>query len=87
MTLRHYSTNTDAARIDRAVDAMTDGTVLIVAVEIFDAPTSRYSETHDATIGPWVVGPADEVYAWLKEQSYEDHCEQYSAGGAGQDEQ
>lgn len=81
MSIDHFPVNTDAAVISRELDDMADGETHMIAVEVFDAPTSRFSKLHDGTIGPWVLGPADEVYAWLEAQGLEDFTAQYSVGG------
>lgn len=80
MSLRHYSVDTDAGEIDRLLSDMTDGSYVVVAVEIFDSPSARHSDRHDGTIGPWVLGPEDEAYEWLKANGHEDYSQQYSAG-------
>lgn len=80
MTLRHLSVDTDAAHVSRMIDDETDGTFEVVAVEIFDHPTSRHSKLHDGTIGPWVLGPRNAVERWLAQHGYEDYTVQYSAG-------
>lgn len=81
MTLRHYSVDIDANDIDHKLNNMADGETHMVAVEIFDHPSARYSAKVDADIGPWVLGPSDEVYAWLEAQGHHDFNEQYSVGG------
>lgn len=85
MALRHLSVEADAGKVNRLLDNMTDGSYVVVAVEVFDAPTSRYSNQLGATIGPWVLGPHEEVYAWLEENGYEEYDQQYSAGSEPDD--
>lgn len=57
---------------------MTDGSFEVVAVEVFDAPTS-YREVLGTDVGPWVLGPEEEVRAFLDAQGYEDFEVQYRA--------
>lgn len=80
MTVEFYSVDTPASDIDRKLSEMTDGSFQVVAVEIFDHPTTRYSKLIGAEIGPWIVGPSTEVYEWLVREGHEDFEEQYSAG-------
>lgn len=83
--LRHYTATTDPGRIEDRLDQMSDGVTHMIAVEVFDAPAAvTRAEAGDPggyTIGPWVLGPADEVYAYLAERGWEDWAEQYSTGG------
>lgn len=47
----------------------------LIVVEVFDDPDARWSHQHGSTIGPWVVGPADEVHAHLARAGREDYRE------------
>jgi len=83
MTVRQYPVTVSAGEIEDVLYTLTDGTVRVVAVEVFDHPESHEAPPwHSAagtTIGPWVVGTEDEVYAWLADRGHEDYDEQYAA--------
>jgi len=81
MSLKHLSVDTPAGKVEDVLHDLTDGLTLVIAVEIFDAPSSRWSAKCDADIGPWVLGPEAEVHAWLEEHGHEDFAEQYAEGG------
>jgi hypothetical protein len=83
--IRHYSAATDGIEVERRMERMYDGEHVIVAVEVFDHEQAGWSARFDGTIGPWVVGPEDEVYAYLDAQGYEDFAQQYSIGPPDED--
>jgi hypothetical protein len=62
---------------DYAIEACENRTVHVIVVEIFDHPTSAYSKIFDNVTGPVMVGPADEVYAWLNVHDLSDYETQY----------
>ena len=83
MTVRWFPRSESAGKIDHHLTAMTDGLVLVVAVEVFDHPESKIATHGDAkgtVTGPWCLGPEDAVRAGLAAQGYEDFAIQASAG-------
>jgi hypothetical protein len=83
MTTLHYPVDTSAGKIEKILHDMFDGSTPVVAVQIFDDPTSRFSAILDADIGPWVLGNADEVYTWLRENGHQDYDTQYKLASDG----
>jgi hypothetical protein len=71
---------TDSSRVDDVLHSMFDGVTPVVAVEIFDDPTSRWSDRVGATIGPWVLGTVEEVSDYLSMHGHRDYAEQYGYG-------
>ena len=79
-TVRWYSADSDAGDIDLLLDELCDGEHEVVAIEVFDHILARHSTRHGGVIGPWCVGPTDDVYEHLKERGFEDFSQQYSVG-------
>lgn len=74
------SVDTPGERVEDVLHDLTDGTYVVIAVEVFDDDTSKWSSTVGDDIGPWVLGRPDDVYRWLTDHSHEDFSEQYSEG-------
>lgn len=80
MSIRRLPADATTREVENVLHDMSDGTTYTVAVEIFDHPTVHFSERDDTTVGPWVIGPADEVYEWLRTHNHEEYSEQYATG-------
>lgn len=85
MNVEFFPTNTMVQRLDNMLPDMTDGSYEVIAVEIFDHETSRFSEELGTDIGPFVVGRTEDVYAWLDANGYEEFETQCSAGNPAPD--
>ena len=61
--IKRFPATTRAGKVEEVLHDMWDEATTFVAVEVF-GPTEamRYDKAEDAECGPWMVGPADEVY-------------------------
>lgn len=78
MAVKFFARTVDMGKCeDYARDICDDRTVHVVVVEIFDHPSAAYSKAIDGVTGPVVVGPIDEVEAWLERHGHVDYETQY----------
>lgn len=77
---RMFPVGKPAHEVEDVVSEWYGGVNHIIAVEVFDADTSRQDRVLDTVIGPWVVGPPDAVYAVLEANGWEDYATQYEMG-------
>jgi hypothetical protein len=89
MTVRTFPVTTGPDKVERAVEDSYDGETAVVAVEIYDHPTSHRDDNLGVDIGPWVVGTEDEVAEYLAnaietEGWGEDYSESYSLRPVGE---
>jgi hypothetical protein len=74
-SVKRYPARTEAWQIEDKLHDMFDGEHAVVAVEIFDG--GLVTGTDGELIGPWVLGPEEDVYAWLEDHGHVEYEEQH----------
>jgi hypothetical protein len=82
MSFRWYRTHIDAGYVEILVHGMALEGRNAIAVEVFDHPDARPDKFQGTTIGPWIIGEPDDVYAELRSHGHTDYAEQYAEDGS-----
>ena len=73
--LYHYPARVEASKMEDKVRDLygdTDCTGHFVAIEVFGPPEKMvHIKSENTQGGPWVVGPADEAYAYAEATGYD----------------
>lgn len=82
--IRFMAARSTPAQIENALAEMTDGSVRMVALEVFDHPlavdTDGQFGAGPGKLGHVVLGPPERVRAWLVEGGFDDYDEVAEAG-------
>lgn len=79
--VKRYPTTFRAETIENILHEKTDGIVRWIAVEVFDDPMSEHNADGDV-VGPWFIGPDEEVHEHIKSLGLNDYSVQYEVGFA-----
>jgi hypothetical protein len=79
---------TDPGTVQDRLHDLTDGTFVVIAVEILNHPLAERVQNGapfggdggPTTLGYWFLGTETEVYERIAERGFENYIEQYSEG-------